>query len=173
MNLSNQAILEYIAAHDFNNMMTSVMGYSDLLLMSIPKDDPSRKTIELIRKSGVSAAALTRELLTFSRKQVVQPVLMDINVTLAGTETIMVAEDDTNVRELAVAILEEQGYIVLAVDSDQACLRRLADHSGPLDLRLTDVVMPDLNGKALAQRALERYADLKVLYMSGYPDAFI
>jgi len=91
----------------------------------------------------------------------------------AGAETILVAEDNDMVRNLACRILERRGYRVLtAVDGGDA-LRRMEDHPDPLHLLLTDVVMPDMDGKALSRRALKRYPGLKVIFMSGYTENVI
>ncbi len=329
-------------AHDFNNLMTAVIGYSDLLLATMGGDDPTRSPLEVIRKAGESAATLTKRLLAFSRKQVLQPVVLNINTVVANIEkmlrrmigedielialpghslqpvladpsqieqvimnlavnardamprggklvietgnvfldesycrqnvgvrpghyvvlsmsdtgmgmspdilahmyepffttkrhgkgtglglatvygivqqshghirvyseegkgstfkvylpvaekeaeeavvsrkapegpridaTVMVAEDDAIVRELAVAILEKQGYTVLAADNGESCLRQLADRQGRIDLLLTDVVMPDLDGKALYLKAADLFPGLKALFMSGYADNVI
>jgi PAS domain S-box-containing protein len=329
-------------AHDFNNLMTAVIGFSDLLLLRLQNDDPTRKEIDLIKKAGESASTLTQRLLAFSRKQVQHPAVMDLNAAVTnmeqmlrrmigedivldtlldpalehiladpsqieqvimnlavnardamprggklsikttnvildeaycrerievqpgpyvllavsdngigmdaetlshmfepffttkardkgtglglatvygivkqngghiwvcsepgkgttfkvyfptseaevaepietpkivqeyrGNETIMVAEDNEGVRELAVSILEEWGYTVLAAGSGKACLHRLADGPGPFDLLLTDVIMPDMDGKALARQVVDRFPGLKVLFMSGYADNVI
>lgn len=90
-----------------------------------------------------------------------------------GTETILLAEDSEMVRNLTVHILERQGYTVLSGTNGTECLRLLADHDGPLDLLITDVVMPDMNGKMLFERVATRCPGIKVLYMSGYTDDVI
>jgi PAS domain S-box-containing protein len=69
-------------AHDFNNLMTVITGYADRLLRRMSPDDPSRKEIESIRKSGEQAVALTRQLLAFGRKQVLQPRVLDLNALI-------------------------------------------------------------------------------------------
>jgi len=66
-------------AHDFNNILTAVLGYSDLLLSRLPADDPSRHAVEEIHRGGTRAASLTRQLLTFSRRSPVQPRIVDLN----------------------------------------------------------------------------------------------
>jgi PAS domain S-box-containing protein len=71
-------------AHDFNNLMTAVTGYSDLALRSLQGDDSLRSKIEQIKKAGERAAALTRQLLAFSRKQMLQPKVLDLNTVLTG-----------------------------------------------------------------------------------------
>ncbi len=66
-------------AHDFNNILTSVIGYADILLHSIPEDDSRRGSLEEIKKAGTRASNLTRQLLAFSRKQLSKPVRSDVN----------------------------------------------------------------------------------------------
>jgi len=66
-------------AHDFNNVLSVIMGYSDLLLALVPPDDPMREQIQLIHDSGNRAATLTRQLLAFSRKQVLEKKIISIN----------------------------------------------------------------------------------------------
>jgi two-component system cell cycle sensor histidine kinase/response regulator CckA len=66
-------------AHDFNNLLTGIMGYSEIMLQSLDGDSALRKEVEEIKKAGKSAASLTRQLLAFSRKQVLQPTLLNLN----------------------------------------------------------------------------------------------
>lgn len=66
-------------AHDFNNLLSVILGYSEVVLTQLSPSDPSRPSIEQIRDAGERAAALTRQLLAFSRKQVLQPEVMDLN----------------------------------------------------------------------------------------------
>lgn len=66
-------------AHDFNNIISAILGYSDFLISAIAKDDPRRKDAEEIKNASLRAAALTRQLLAFSRKQVLRPETLDLN----------------------------------------------------------------------------------------------
>jgi len=66
-------------AHDFNNLLTIITGYSQLILNGIRPDDPNRHSVEQIMKAGERAAALTKQLLAFSRRQVLQPKVLDLN----------------------------------------------------------------------------------------------
>ncbi|MFZ3047756.1 MAG: ATP-binding protein [Desulfatirhabdiaceae bacterium] len=92
---------------------------------------------------------------------------------LRGAETILLVEDNQMVRDIARDILQYQGYTVLPAENGKAALSVLENHDGPVHLLLTDVVMPQMNGRDLAARAAARYPDLKVLYMSGYTDDVI
>jgi len=87
-----------------------------------------------------------------------------------GGETIMVVEDRPEVRHFAVRVLERLGYHVLEAPQGQDALRQLASYRGPLDLVLTDVVMPGMSGVELAARLAEMLPGLRTLYTSGYTD---
>jgi CheY-like chemotaxis protein len=82
-------------------------------------------------------------------------------------ETVLVVEDEDSVRELAVLILEQSGYRVIAVGSGAAALALPPDER--IDLLLTDVVMPGLDGPALAERLAAARPGLRVVFVSGYP----
>jgi PAS domain S-box-containing protein len=90
-----------------------------------------------------------------------------------GAETIILAEDDEQVRNLAEIVLKRHGYQVLAAGSGEALLSRLSSYEEPVHLLLTDVIMPDMNGKELLGRVCELHPDVRVLYMSGYTDNVI
>jgi PAS domain S-box-containing protein len=315
-------------AHDFNNLLTAIVGYSDLALARAGNDESLRSQIGGVRKAADRATSLTRRLLAFSRKQVMQPKLLDLNQvvadmsgmlerligedvslvtrlspeigavradpvqlqqvimnlvvnardampdggtltlqtsetpgdlsseprvvltarddgcgmeretldhifepffttkergrgtglglptaygivaqsggsievesepgqgttvrvllprvdeqvrqveganapteTLPGHETILLAEDEDGVRELARRFLGDLGYRVLAAEHGQAALELAERHAGRIDLLLTDVVMPRLGGRSLARQLAESRRGLKVLYISGY-----
>jgi len=76
-------------AHDFNNMLTAITGYSDLALISLGQDDPLRKNIEEIKKAGERAASLTRQLLAFSRRQTLQPETLNLNTVVGDVEKML------------------------------------------------------------------------------------
>ena len=77
-------------AHDFNNLLTAILGYSELLLGRFAEHDPNRADLEEIQKAGQRAAALTQQLLAFSRKQVLMPKQVDLNETVAALQSMLV-----------------------------------------------------------------------------------
>jgi two-component system, cell cycle sensor histidine kinase and response regulator CckA len=327
-------------AHDFNNILTVILGFSELLLASFEPDTPGRADVEEIQKAGKRASDLTRQLLAFSRRQVVQPVVLDVNVVLTGMDrlvrklfgedldfvtmltanearvkmdqgqleqvvtnlvvngrdampdggkltvgtssvqldelgrgrfefrpgryvlisvsdtgtgmdaetqsrifepffttkeigrgtglgfstvygivkqargfidvhsepgsttfkiylpltdepltsaegapptirpvlrdmTILVVEDDTAVRELIRKTLAAEGCRILEAENGSEALGLLEQREKPVDLVLTDVVMPEMGGRSLADHVGRLYPELKILFMSGYPSTMI
>jgi len=324
-------------AHDFNNLLTAILGNTQLLLRELPPGDSKRGDVEEIRKASERAASLTRQLLAYSRRQMLQPEVLDLNVVVAdmdkmlrrligehialvavpapdlgrvradpnqieqvivnlavnardampdggkltietanvdldetfaqahlgsvpgsyamlavtdtgagmdasvrahlfepffttkevgkgtglglatvygivkqsggyisvysepgrgtsfkiylpriatpaetapgpqkpvaarGTETVLVVEDEPAVLTLSRRALEAQGYVVLAASDAAAALRVVERHGGTIHLLLTDVVMPGLSGRELADRLTAQRPGIRVLYMSGYP----
>jgi len=90
-----------------------------------------------------------------------------------GTETILLVEDEEVVRGLTRKILMQVGYNVLDAKGGDEAIRLCHAHPGPIDLLLTDVVMPEISGKEVADRLLELRPSIRVLYMSGYTDEAI
>ena len=85
-----------------------------------------------------------------------------------GSETLLVVEDQEEVRKLTKRVLEARGYTVLAARNGAEALEIVAQHPSKIHLMITDVVMPGMNGRELAQHARARRSYLKVLYVSGY-----
>jgi signal transduction histidine kinase/ActR/RegA family two-component response regulator len=76
-------------AHDFNNLLTAILGYADLLVDGMPDGDPKRRPLVEIQKAGRTAASLTRDLLAFSRKQVLQPIVVSLNAVIEQTDGLL------------------------------------------------------------------------------------
>jgi two-component system cell cycle sensor histidine kinase/response regulator CckA len=326
-------------AHDFNNLLIVIVGYADLVLNQLKGDDPARKDIQEIRAAGERAASLTLQLLAFSRKQVLQPQVLDVNMVVSrmngmlrrligehirlewrleqpldrirgdpgqieqvilnlalnardampgggtlsietanveldaadmsdhpgaaggqhvmiaisdtgvgmddavqehlfepffttkelgrgtglglatvygivkqsggsifvysepehgttfkvflprvehasevagveadpprvvgGSETVLLVEDQPEVRALAHAALTRHGYTVLEASQGEEALQIVQDYREDIHLLLTDLVMPVMSGRELAHRLLQRRPDVRVLYTSGYTD---
>jgi PAS domain S-box-containing protein len=85
-----------------------------------------------------------------------------------GSETVLVVEDDKEVRNLAVRILKRQGYTVLDGSYGDQAFNVCRQHKGPIHLLLTDVVMPGMDGRAISESLSQLHPEMKVLYMSGY-----
>src|SRR5207244_1351010 len=214
-------------------------GHADLLLEDLGHHDPRRADVDEIRRSAERAAGLTRQLLAFSRQQVLQPKVVDLNalvldmdkllrrligedVELAtvldptlglgmvsgtvkqsggfiwvysepgrgatfkiylprvdapvesaappapverpprGSETVLLAEDEPAVRAIARQALERQGYTVLAAPSGADALALAAQHGATIHLLLTDVVMPGMSGRDLADRLTAQRPGIRV-----------
>jgi CheY-like chemotaxis protein len=86
---------------------------------------------------------------------------------LLDGRTILVVDDDPDVRDYAISVLEDFGYRVLSAPDGEAALS-LLEHDAAVDLLFTDVVMPGINGFEVARRAVARSPRLKVLFASGY-----
>ena len=93
--------------------------------------------------------------------------------SIGGTETILVVEDNEQVRGIVGEILVSLGYSVLIAENGNAALSIAETHPEPIQLLLTDVIMPDMNGHKLAAELTMRFPDLQVMYMSGYTDDVI
>ena len=89
---------------------------------------------------------------------------------MAATETLLVVENEAAIKTLVQMALERHGYVVLTAESGSEALRLAAAHQGPIDLLITDVVMPDLRGPELARRLVAERPALVTLFMSGYMD---
>jgi two-component system cell cycle sensor histidine kinase/response regulator CckA len=132
-------------AHDFNNLLTVITSYSELLLADLAREDPRRADVEEIRRATDRAASLTRQLLAFSRRQVLQPKIVDLNGVIAGAEKLLrrlIGENIALVTRLdpslgavrADAGQLEQVIVNLAVNSRDAMA-----HGGTLTIETANV----------------------------------
>ncbi len=95
---------------------------------------------------------------------------LDLTTAPKGNETILLVEDELGIRELACDFLQRQGYMVLTAMDGNEALRIAEGHEDLIHLLVTDIVMPNIGGKELAQRLTQVRPQIKVLFMSGYPD---
>lgn len=102
----------------------------------------------------------------------VEPVTVS-PTSATGSETILVVEDEPAVRALICKTLRKNGYTVLEAVNGRDALRAASEHRGPLDLVLTDVVMPEMGGKELAERLSVSRPDTMIVFMSGYAESEI
>ena len=90
------------------------------------------------------------------------------SLDLQGNETILLVEDEPSILKLATTILERLGYKVLAVSSPEEAVELAAGYTDRIHLLMTDVIMPGMNGRELANKLLSTHPHLKGLFMSGY-----
>jgi two-component system cell cycle sensor histidine kinase/response regulator CckA len=111
-------------AHDFNNLLTVITSYSELMLGSLENDDPKRDDLEQVRKAAHGAAALTRQLLTFSRQQVVEPRVISLNEVVESLEKILQRVIGEDV-ELATTLAPDLGAVRADVGQIEQVLMNL------------------------------------------------
>lgn len=118
-----------------------------------------------------SQAELEAEVARAATRLEVAPPAAEVAVEPEATlESILVVEDEGGIRALVRKILRRQGYQVMEASNGEEALRLLAEPGNKVDLLLTDVMMPGMNGVELSQQALQQHAGLKVLFVSGYTD---
>lgn len=103
-------------AHDFNNLLTVILGTCELLLEGLPAGDPSQEDILEIQKAGASASTLTRQLLAFSRKPLIEPIPLDLNALIANVSRMLKRVIGENVE---FELLLHPGVELVKADSGQ------------------------------------------------------
>jgi two-component system, cell cycle sensor histidine kinase and response regulator CckA len=139
-------------AHDFNNLLTAIHGYSNLMLDDVPVDSPLRRDIEEIRSAGERAATVTRQLLAFGRRQMLQPQVVDFNALIRQLQKLLrgllgapIELVSTLAADLAPVKVDpgsiEQILVNLAVNAKEAMPRggRLTIHTANVTLDLSHV----------------------------------
>jgi two-component system cell cycle sensor histidine kinase/response regulator CckA len=102
-----------------------------------------------------------------------RPKAAAVTMAPGGTETILLVEDEDSVRAMVSKVLRSKGYTVLEASQGQEALQVSEHHEGPIQLMVTDVVMPHMSGRELAEKLASFRPAMGVLYMSGYPDKAI
>jgi PAS domain S-box-containing protein len=134
-------------AHDFNNLLTAIGGYSDLLLADLATSDHRRGDVEEIKKAADRAAALTRQLLAFSRRQVLQPKVLDLNAVIAGAERLLrrlIGEHirlDTRLAPGLGAVRADAGQVEQVVMNLAVNAREAMQEGGVLTVATENVVL--------------------------------
>ena len=132
-------------AHDFNNLLTVINGYSDLSMKKLQAEDPLRLNLKEIRKAGDRAAALTRQLLAFSRKQVLQPKILDLNAIISELEKMLrrLIGEDIDLRTVCAPDLgstkADPGQIGQVVMNLAVNARDAMPHGGKLTIETRNV----------------------------------
>jgi len=159
--------------HDFNNLLTLINGYSEILLATLAPDDPARALAAEIHVAGIRASELSSQLAWLpvcggdtAPATGHKPAL----ASSPGAHTVLLAEDEDGVRRLARRALELHGYRVLEARDGREALTMSDQHPGPIDLLLTDALMPEMGGCELADHLVQTRKDIKILYTSGYTD---
>jgi PAS domain S-box-containing protein len=155
-------------AHDFNNILTAINGYSQLLLGEMDAADPHRADVEAIREAGVRATELTRQLLTFSRRQMMHPRVLDPNRSIEGLHSMlrrMIGEDI----ELVLALQGKVGHIKAdASQLDQVLMNLIVNardampRGGTITVRTTEVTLDEDQARAHAGLNAGVYVVLEV-----------
>ena len=99
-----------------------------------------------------------------------QPAALVMSGLVPGTETILVVEDEAEVLNLIVRVLQACGYQVLVAQEGSQALQLSREQEGPIHLLITDIIMPGMSGKELAEKLRRQRADTRLLFISGYPD---
>ena len=84
--------------------------------------------------------------------------------------TVLLVEDEESVRELVRATLERQGYTVLDTGQGDVALEMAASHTGPIDILISDLVLPGIGGRELGLKVSQSHPETKILFVSGYPE---
>jgi two-component system, cell cycle sensor histidine kinase and response regulator CckA len=136
-------------AHDFNNLLAVIMGYSELMMAKLPPDEPMRKEAEEIGHAANRAAGLTRQLLAFSRKQAVLPVVLDLNVVVAGMDEMLRRLIDENIDLQIVVgkdlgrVKADSGYVGQILMNLAVNARDAMPHGGKLTIETSNITLDE------------------------------
>jgi len=132
-------------AHDFNNLLTAITGYSEMLLNTLEETNPMRKDVEEINKAGQQAALITHQLLAFSRKQALEPTVLDLNAVVADMDGILRHFIGEDIELLTVLepnlghVMADQGQMGQVIMNLVANARDAMPHGGKLTIETANV----------------------------------
>ena len=173
-------------SHDVNNMLGVIIGHVGMALRDVRPSDPLHHDLVAIQQAAERAAALMREMRVAGAggtpASAPAPALAASAVPAAMTasvgvptghasatpRTVLLVEDEPAILTLVTHILRAQGYTVLRSNSATDAIALAAAHASGIDLLLTDVMMPEMNGRDLAQALQARHPGLRTVFMSGY-----
>src|SRR2546421_3532159 len=159
-------------AHDFNNLLTVITSYNDLLLEDLGADDPKRDDVGQIRQAAEGAAALTRQLLAFSRQQVLEPKVLDLKATVAATEKLLkrlIGEDVQLTTSLAPdlgAVKADPGQLEQVIINLAVNARDAMPAGGRLTIEAANMEMDDVYVRSHAPARPGRYVMLAASMVS-------
>jgi PAS domain S-box-containing protein len=136
-------------AHDFNNSLTAISGYAELSLASLPEDDPGAPMLREIQKASQHAASLTRQLLAFSRRQHLQPEIININVIISDIRGLLrrvIGEDvalETHLDPLLANVRADPGQVQQVIMNLAVNARDAMPAGGRLTITTTNVFIPE------------------------------
>jgi CheY-like chemotaxis protein len=162
--------------HDLNNALAVILQSAELLQGQLEEESRARRDADRILRAVEQAVLLTQQLprSTARDRQTLgapsEAPGVGRSEAGAGKETLLLVEDEEDIREMATRMLEAAGYTVLATGSCAEALDICERFAEELDLVLTDIRMPDMPGTELADRILAAHPDLPVLFMSGSSD---
>jgi two-component system cell cycle sensor histidine kinase/response regulator CckA len=136
-------------AHDFNNLLSVIIGYSEAIEESLSPNDPLQRKCEQIKKAGQSAASLTRQLLAFSRQQVLEPKILDLNAIVRNVENMLqrlIGEDmdfSTALEPALANIKADQGQIEQVIINLVVNARDAMPHGGRLRIETANVYLDE------------------------------
>ncbi len=166
-------------AHDFNNLMTAIIGFAELAMNDLPEDSPVRADLEEVRATAARAVPLAHQLVSLAASETAAqvrerggaPASRVVRQDLpTGSETVLLVEDETSVRRLAARVLRGLGYAVIEAVNGRDALNIAHERDEYMHLVVTDVIMPQMGGRELADQITSLRPETKILYMSGYID---
>jgi signal transduction histidine kinase/CheY-like chemotaxis protein len=154
-------------AHDFNNLLTTILGYSHLILGHFKPDDPQRLDVEEIRTAGERAAALTKQLLAFSRKQLIEPKVLEVNAVVANLDKMLrrlIGEDIQFQTELGSAghIKADLGQLEQVIMNIVVNARDAMPRRGKLTIRTGGAVFDEAFVRQHLGARLGQYASIVI-----------